>query len=59
MHRRKFIRNTTFIIAGLALLSNKTVAEFLAGPAWKIKMLNDNMGVFTEKGGTILFIYDF
>lgn len=56
MQRRKFIQNTTFIIAGLALLSNKTVAEFLAGPAWKIKMLNDNMGVFTEKGGTILFM---
>ena len=56
MQRRKFIQNTTFIIAGLALLSNKSVAEFLADPAWKIKMLNDNMGVFTEKGGTILFM---
>jgi cyclase len=55
MQRRNFIRNTSLTLASLAFLSNKTLAQFLADPTWKIKMLNDTMGVFTEKGGTILF----
>jgi glyoxylase-like metal-dependent hydrolase (beta-lactamase superfamily II) len=56
MQRRKFIRNSSVTLAGLAFLSNKTLAQFLADPNWKIKMLNDTMGVFTEKGGTIVFM---
>ncbi len=56
MQRRNFIGVSAMALAGLALLSNKTLAQFLADPAWKIKMLNDTMGVFTEKGGTILFM---
>jgi len=56
MQRRNFLRNTSLTLASLAFLSNKTLAQFLADPAWKIKMLNDTMGVFTEKGGTILFM---
>jgi glyoxylase-like metal-dependent hydrolase (beta-lactamase superfamily II) len=56
MQRRTFLRNSSLTLAGLAFLSNQTLAQFLADPAWKIKMLNDTMGVFTEKGGTILFM---
>ena len=56
MHRRKFIGITTITLVGLALLSNRTLAQFLADLAWKIKMLTDDIGVFTEKGGTILFM---
>lgn len=56
MHRRKFIGITAITLVGLAFLSNRTLAQFLADPTWKIKMLNDTMGVFTEKGGTILFM---
>jgi cyclase len=55
MQRRSFIKNTTLILGALALLNKKTVAAFLADPSYKIKMLSDNMGVFTEKGGTMLF----
>lgn len=32
------------------------MARLLADPAWKIKMLTKEIGVFTEKGGTILFM---
>jgi glyoxylase-like metal-dependent hydrolase (beta-lactamase superfamily II) len=32
------------------------MAAFLNDPAWKIKMLTDDIGVFTEKGGTIAFL---
>ena len=56
MQRRNFIRNSSLTLASLAFLSNKTLSQFLADPAWKIKMLNDNVGVFIEKGGTILFM---
>lgn len=56
MQRRNFIRNSSLTLAGLAFLSNKTLAQFLADPTWKIKMLNDTIGVFTEKGGTIVFM---
>lgn len=56
MQRRTFIRNSSAVLAVLALFSNKTVAQFIADPSWNIKMLTDDIGVFTEKGGTILFM---
>ncbi len=55
MQRRVFIKNSTTILTALALLSNRTFAQLAADPAWKIKMLDKNTGIFTEKGGTILF----
>ena len=55
MQRRSFLRNTSLTLAGLALLNKETLAAFLADPAWKIKMLTDDIGVFSENGGTIAF----
>ncbi len=55
MQRRSFLRNTGLTIAGLALLNKDSLAAFLADPAWKIKMLTEDIGIFTEKGGTIAF----
>jgi cyclase len=55
MQRRTFLRNTSFTIAGMALINQKIAAVFFTQPAWKIKMLTDDIGVFTEKGGTIAF----
>jgi cyclase len=55
MQRRNFIRNTSFTLAGLTLFNQHMAAAFFNQPAWKIKMLTDDIGVFTEKGGTILF----
>jgi cyclase len=55
MQRRSFLRNTGLTLAGLALLNKDSLASFLAQPAWNIKMLTDDIGIFTEKGGTILF----
>ena len=56
MQRRSFIKNTTLTLGALALLSKTTLASFLADPAYKIKMLTNDIGVFTEKGGTIMFM---
>lgn len=55
MQRRNFLRNTGLTIAGLALFNQQMAAAFFVQPAFKIRMLTDSIGVFTEKGGTILF----
>jgi len=55
MQRRHFLR-TTALTAGIFSLSPKDLlASLLQQPAWKIKMLNKETGLFTERGGTILF----
>lgn len=56
MKRRNFLRNTALTAAAMAFFNKMTLAELLADPAWKVKMLTKNIGVFTEKGGTILFM---
>ena len=56
MQRRSFLRNTGLTLAGLGLLNKETLASFLKDPAWKIKMLTDDIGIFSEKGGTIAFL---
>lgn len=55
MQRSAFIRNTGFAAAGILLFNKHLAAAFFNQPAWKIKMLTDDLGVFTERGGTILF----
>jgi len=56
MQRRSFLRNSGLTLAGIALLNKYSLASSVADPAWKIKMLTDDMGIFNEKGGTILFL---
>ena len=56
MQRRTFIRNTSLSAAALTFLNSSLFAALLPDPAWKIKMLTDNIGIFSEKGGTILFL---
>jgi glyoxylase-like metal-dependent hydrolase (beta-lactamase superfamily II) len=56
MQRRSFLRNTALTIGTLAIFSPSALAQLLADPAYKIKMLTDSIGMFTEKGGTILFM---
>ncbi|MEJ7610537.1 MAG: MBL fold metallo-hydrolase [Ferruginibacter sp.] len=56
MQRRSFIKNTALTLGALALLNKSSLAAFPADPAYNIKMLTDNIGIFTERGGTILFM---
>lgn len=56
MQRKQFIRNTGLTLAGLALLNKSNLAAFLAKYEFNIRMLSDNTGIFTEKGGTIMFM---
>ena len=55
MQRSAFIRNTAITATGLLLFNKKLAAAFFQQPAWKIKMLTDDIGIFTERGGTIAF----
>ncbi len=54
MHRRKFLESGIFSVIALAAAKN----GFSFDPQnadWKITMLNDDIGIFTESGGTIMF----
>lgn len=55
MNRKSFIRNTAFTVGALAFANQKLLAGLLQEPLWKITMLSENIGVFTEKGGSIVF----
>jgi cyclase len=56
MHRRQFIRDTSLSLGALALLNNNLFASLLADPAFKIRMLRNDVGIFSERGGTIGFL---
>lgn len=56
MQRRSFLFNSSMLLGVLALQGKSALAGLLSDPAWNIKMLKDNIGIFTEKGGTILFM---
>ena len=55
MHRRQFIQNTALTLGALSLANQNLLAGLFEDP-WKIKMLTDNLGIFTERGGTIAFL---
>ncbi|MFT3935466.1 MAG: MBL fold metallo-hydrolase [Chitinophagaceae bacterium] len=56
MQRRKFLRNATLATGGLLLAQKELLASIWQQPGFKITMLADDTGIFTEKGGTILFV---
>jgi len=56
MQRRTFLRHSGLTLAALAFLKNESLATISKDPAWNIRMLTDDAGIFSEKGGTILFL---
>ena len=56
MQRRSFIKKSSLTLAAFTLLSKSSLASFLTDPAYKVKMLTDKIGIFSEKGGTIMFM---
>jgi cyclase len=54
MHRRSFIQNSAFTLGALSL-DHKNILKIFTDDPWKITMLTDSIGIFTEKGGTIGF----
>jgi cyclase len=55
MHRRSFIQNTALTFGALTLANKNLLASFFEDP-WKITMLTKELGIFTERGGTIAFL---
>ncbi len=56
MHRRKFLYNSALGMGALAFYNTEVFGkDFFADP-WKIKMLRNDVGIFTERGGTIGFM---
>ncbi|MDP4265105.1 MAG: MBL fold metallo-hydrolase [Bacteroidota bacterium] len=55
MLRRSFIQNSALAFGALTLSQKKLLSAFFEDP-WKITMLRNDIGVFTEKGGTIAFL---
>ena len=55
MHRRTFLHNTALTFGALTLAQQNLFSNWFEDP-WKIKMLTDDIGIFTERGGTIAFM---
>ena len=55
MNRKSFLKTSAFTLGALALANQRLLAGLLQQPAWKITMLTDEIGIFTERGGTIAF----
>jgi len=55
MLRRSFIQNSALAVGALTLAQQKLLTAFFDDP-WKITMLTDSVGIFTERGGTIGFL---
>ena len=55
MQRRTFIKNTG-LLAGAVLLQQQALASLFNLKDYNIKILRRNVGIFTEKGGSIGFL---
>ncbi|MDE3182947.1 MAG: MBL fold metallo-hydrolase [Bacteroidota bacterium] len=54
MHRRIFFQKSMLTLGALSLGKQKILRAMRVDP-WKITMLTNEIGIFTEKGGTIAF----
>lgn len=58
MQRRSFLRSTSLTAGAIALTHKNLFARFRFDDPWKTKTLRGNVGIFTEKGGTIAYLAD-
>ena len=56
MQRRKFLTATALTAGSVALLGKRSFADMLAMPEYKLTPLRNNVGIFTEQGGTIIWM---
>jgi len=55
MNRRSFVRNASLGFGAVPLLRNDWLSLFVQENPYKMKMLRNDVGIFTEKGGTIAY----
>ena len=56
MHRRTFLRNTGMLSASALLFQKNAMASMLNTFDYNIRMLRNDVGIFSERGGTIGFL---
>lgn len=56
MQRRIFLRNTSLLAGGSLFFQNSAVAAFFKRYEYNVRMLRADVGIFTERGGTIGFL---
>jgi glyoxylase-like metal-dependent hydrolase (beta-lactamase superfamily II) len=56
MKRRKFIQNASLSLGMIALAHHNSLADILFQPKYQFKLLRNNVGIFTEQGGTIAWL---
>ncbi len=55
MQRRSFLRNSALAAGVMAVSSKQLMAAMFQEPPYKMKLLRGEIGIFTERGGTIGF----
>jgi cyclase len=55
MNRRSFVKNAGIGFGAIPLLRKNWFDEFMQDNPYKMKMLRNDVGIFTEKGGTIAY----
>ena len=55
MHRRSFLQSSALSFGALTL-AQQSWLTLLFQETWKITMLRNDVGIFTERGGTIAFL---
>jgi cyclase len=53
MNRRSFVKNTSLGFGAIPLFGADWLTKFMQDNPYKMKMLRNDVGIFTEKGGTI------
>ena len=56
MHRRNFLLNTSVLAGAGILFQQQAMAAFFNTFDYNIRMLRNDVGIFTERGGTIGFL---
>lgn len=57
MQRKDFLRSSALLMGGISLTGKSLFARNFQDPSpYKMKMLRNNIGIFTEKGGTIAYM---
>ena len=57
MERKSFLKGTAILLTAFAIGGKNSFAQLLAENGYDIKMIGENVGIFTEKGGTIMFVH--
>jgi len=56
MDRRQFMQNSALTVGAVSFFHHPVVAALLADEPYKMKIVRESVGVFTEKGGTIAYL---